>query len=152
VPPRGVQGDPEIEEAVGTAAAAAAISHGAALGETASSFAGGTPGLSDSFASTFGWVDKLGLSASLGLRRVFRQDLVSANAYTLFDLRDGAVEVPTPDYYASLLWRRLMGTARSAARAPACLHADRCAGTLSGFRSVPGGRCGVPGQLAVVKA
>jgi hypothetical protein len=88
---------------------------GVSLGETASSFDGGTPGLSDSFASTFGWVDKLGMAAALGLRRVIRQDLVGAEAYSLFALRrrrggsGGMEETPTCDYWASLLWRRLMG-------------------------------------------
>ena len=100
---------PEIELAVSVARAAGqGKAAGASLGETASSFSGGTPNLSDSFASTFGWIDKLGMSARLGLRRVFRQDLASANPYALFALRDGG-EVPTPDFWASLLWRKLMG-------------------------------------------
>ncbi len=84
-------------------------SGGVCLGETASSFSGGTPGISDSFASTFSWVDKLGLSASMGLSRVFRQDLAGGESYSLFTLKGGK-ELPTPDYWAALLWRRLMGS------------------------------------------
>ena len=50
------------------------------------------------------------MSARLGLRRVFRQDLASANPYALFALRADGGEGPTPDFWASLLWRKLMGT------------------------------------------
>eukprot|EP01051_Picozoa_sp_SAG22_P005437 SAG22_NODE_321_length_12398_cov_3.218392_16_plen_613_part_00 len=113
----------QIDFAVGVQhGAASSVTSGVSLGETASSFSGGTPGLSDSFASTFGWVDKLGLSAARGLRRVFRQDLSGFEPYSLFQLEQAAaaaagggeqrqlVEVPTPDYFATLLWKRLMGT------------------------------------------
>jgi heparanase 1 len=62
--------------------------------------------VSDSFASTFGWVDKLGMSARLGLTRVIRQQLCCGSAYDLLQDRG---HLPTPDYWATLLWKRLMG-------------------------------------------
>eukprot|EP01052_Picozoa_sp_SAG31_P039034 SAG31_NODE_5328_length_2605_cov_2.959346_2_plen_113_part_00 len=70
---------------------------GASLGETSSAYDGGTPHLSDSFASTYSWVDKLGMSSRLGLRRVFRQQLC-CGGYAL--LGDGGRR-PTPDYWAT---------------------------------------------------
>ena len=84
---------------------------GANLGETASSMDGGTSGLSDAFASTFTWVDKLGMSAEAGLNRVFRQTLVGDDSivhYGLFSISKG-IDLPNPDAYVSLLWRQLIG-------------------------------------------
>jgi heparanase 1 len=82
---------------------------GASLGETASAYDGGTPRISDGFASTFGWVDKLGMAARLGLRRVFRQALCGG-AYGLLQLDETTrAIVHTPDFWATLLWKKLMG-------------------------------------------
>jgi hypothetical protein len=95
---------PKIKTAMAHAAVAR---HGAVqLGETSSAYDGGTPNVSDSFASTFSWVDKLGLSARLGLSRVVRQQLCCGSAYDLLQQRG---HLPTPDYWATLLWKRLMG-------------------------------------------
>ena len=89
------------------ATAHAAVSRqGATLGETSSAYGGGAPHLSDSFASTFGWVDKLGMASRLGLARVVRQQLCCGSSYDLLQQRG---HTPTPDYWATLLWKRLMG-------------------------------------------
>ena len=83
-----------------------AVGHGlTSLGETSSAYDGGTPGISSSFASTFGWLDKLGLSARFGLSRVFRQQLCCGSSYDL--LTKGGTE-PRSDYWATLLWKKLM--------------------------------------------
>jgi heparanase 1 len=98
---------PKILLAVAAATPRTSRSGRASLGETSSAYGGGTPALSDSFASTFGWVDKLGLAARLGLARVVRQQLCcGGNPYDLLQQRGHA---PTPDYWATLLWKRLMG-------------------------------------------
>jgi len=73
--------------------------------ETAHALYGGEPGLSDTFVSTLWWLDELGLLASLGVSKVFRQALVGAR----YGLLDGNSMDPRPDYFASFLWKRLMG-------------------------------------------
>ena len=55
--------------------------------------------------STFSWVDKLGMSARLGLKRVMRQELC-CDGYAV--LGDGG-RAAFPDYWATVLWKRLMG-------------------------------------------
>ena len=96
---------PKINIAVSHANAS---KHGASLGETASAYDGGAPGLSNSYAAIFGWVDKLGLSARSGLRRVMHQQLCCAgDGYNLLQNRG---HTPTAGYWATLLWKRLMGS------------------------------------------
>jgi heparanase 1 len=92
--------------AIATEHGNAVSKRGAALGETSSAYDGGAPHLSDSFASTFSWVDKLGMSARLGLTRVMRQQLCCGAPY---DLLQDHGHRPTADYWATLLWKRLMG-------------------------------------------
>ena len=94
--------------AQGVAAAARAHAPGAQLwlGETGSAQCGGEPGLSNAFADSLWWVDQLGRLARRGHAVVVRQTL-SGSDYGLID--DASLE-PNPSYWASWLWRRLMGT------------------------------------------
>jgi heparanase len=75
------------------------------LGETGHAQCGGEPGISNTFASSFWWLDQLGRVAVRGQPLVIRQAL-SGGAYNLIqDLQ----LAPAPDYYASVLWKRYMG-------------------------------------------
>jgi heparanase 1 len=76
------------------------------LGETGNAQAGGEPGVSDAYIGGLWWLDQLGLLARLGHDVVVRQTLCGMN-YGLID--DKGLE-PRPDYWNSLLWKRLMGT------------------------------------------
>ena len=75
------------------------------LGETGHAQCGGEPGISNTFASSFWWLDQLGRVATRGQPIVMRQAL-SGGAYNLVEDSQLA---PAPDYYASVLWKRHMG-------------------------------------------
>lgn len=76
------------------------------LGETGHAQCGGAPGISDRFVSSLWWLDQLGLGATLpGLQLQVRQALVGSD----YGLLDEHSLKPRPDYWASLLWQRLMG-------------------------------------------
>lgn len=75
------------------------------LGETGHAQCGGEPGLSDRYASGLWWLDRLGQAARGGQAVVVRQTLLGSD----YGLLDGVTLEPRPDYYNSLLWRRLMG-------------------------------------------
>jgi heparanase 1 len=92
------------------------------LGETGHALCGGEPGISNTFASSFWWLDELGRIARRGQPIVIRQAL-SGGAYKLIEDSD---LIPTPDYYASVLWKRHMGArvlATLAQDSPQSLHA-----------------------------
>jgi heparanase 1 len=75
------------------------------LGETGNAQNGGEPGVSDIYIGGLWWLDQLGLMARRGHEVVVRQTLCGSN----YGMLDDEL-VPRPDYWNSLLWRRLMGT------------------------------------------
>jgi heparanase 1 len=76
------------------------------LGETGNAQFGGEPGLSDVYLGGLWWMDQLGLLARSGHDTVVRQSLTGMN-YGMIDDSDLS---PRPDYWNSLMWKRLMGT------------------------------------------
>nr|XP_032806724.1 heparanase-like [Petromyzon marinus]XP_032806725.1 heparanase-like [Petromyzon marinus]XP_032806726.1 heparanase-like [Petromyzon marinus] len=75
------------------------------LGETSSAWGGGAPGLSDTFVAGFMWLDKLGMAARMGVDVVVRQAFFGHGSYNLVDDHLN----PLPDYWLSLLHKRLVG-------------------------------------------
>lgn len=75
------------------------------LGETGHALYGGERGVSDRYIAGLWWLDQLGLMARSGVRVVMRQSLLGGD-YALLDTETLA---PRPDYWNSLLWKRLMG-------------------------------------------
>lgn len=75
------------------------------LTETGHALYGGEPDLSDTFVSSLWWLDELGVLAREGVARVFRQSLIGAS----YGLLDEETLEARPDFYASFLWKRLMG-------------------------------------------
>jgi heparanase len=74
------------------------------LGETANAQFGGEPGLSDVYLGGLWWLDQLGALAQNGHDVVVRQTLIGSNYGMLNDDLS-----PRPDYWNSILWKRLMG-------------------------------------------
>ena len=74
------------------------------LGNTA---CGGVTGYSNTFAASFYYLNALGRMAKEGVRVATRWTLAGPQPYALVD---DATLTPRPDYWAALLWRRLMGT------------------------------------------
>lgn len=73
--------------------------------ETAAAYCGGNP-WDATFLDSFRYLDQLGRMARHGVQVVMHNTL-AASDYGLLDERSFA---PRPDYWAALLWRRLMGT------------------------------------------
>ena len=76
------------------------------LGETGSAQVGGQPGVCGTWASSLWWLDQLGSLARLGHSVQCRQTLAGSD-YGLLD--EKSLE-PKPDFWASMLWKLLMGT------------------------------------------
>jgi heparanase 1 len=75
------------------------------MSETGGAQCGGEPGVSDRFASSLWWMDELGVLARRGQPVVVRQTLLGSN----YGLLDDATLSARPDYFASVLYKRLMG-------------------------------------------
>jgi heparanase 1 len=75
------------------------------LGETGNAQCGGEPGLSDAFVGGFWWLDELAKIARRGEPVLVRQTLSGSD----YGLLDEATLTPRPDYWTSVLWRRLVG-------------------------------------------
>jgi hypothetical protein len=73
--------------------------------ETADTACGGNP-WGSTFLDTFRYVDQMGRLAKRGVQAIFHNTLASSD-YGLIDQSDFR---PRPNYWAALLWRRLMGT------------------------------------------
>lgn len=72
--------------------------------ETADAACGGNPWAS-TFLDSFRYLDQLGRLAKRGVQVVFHNTLASSD----YGLLDQKTFLPRPDYWAALLWRRLMG-------------------------------------------
>ncbi len=75
------------------------------LGETGNAQYGGEPGLSNVYIAGLWWLDQLGLLARNGHSVVVRQTLCGSD----YGMIDQDTRVPRPDYWNSLIWKRLMG-------------------------------------------
>ena len=75
------------------------------LGETGNAQCGGQPGVSDRFAGALWWVDELGLRRAWDARSSCGKPLAGSD----YGLLDDQTFAPRPDYWASVLWKRLMG-------------------------------------------
>ena len=75
------------------------------LTETAEAACGGNPWAS-SFLDTFRYLDQLGRLAKAGVQMVAHNTLAASD----YGLLDETNLRPRPNYWAALLWRRLMGT------------------------------------------
>lgn len=77
------------------------------LGETSSFYGGGAANVSNRYGAGFTWLDKLGAAARLNVSVVCRQAWMGGE-YSLIQYSSFR---PLPDYWASVLHKRLMGTA-----------------------------------------
>jgi heparanase 1 len=81
--------------------------------ETADAACGGNPWAA-TFLDSFRYLDQLGRLAKRGVQVVFHNTLASSD----YGLIDQETLKPRPNYWAALLWRRLMGSAVLDAGAP----------------------------------
>nr|CAB3254092.1 heparanase-like [Phallusia mammillata] len=119
------------------------------LGETASAYGGGAPGLSNSYIDGFTWLDKLGMSSKLGVHMVVRQTLLNGN-YALLDKNFD----PTPDYWLTLLYKTLVGNRVLNVTLSKCSSASFCRnrnnGKLRVYAHCTSARSGYPAGSVVV--
>jgi heparanase len=118
------------------------------LTETGSASCGGQSGYSDRHLSTFFTLNQLGQLAKRGVGVVVRQTLSGGN-YGLLSSASGRIDDgqgavrPNPDYWAALLWRRLMGPRQLGVRTAGA------AGPVKIFGSCTAGRKGTQTLLAL---
>lgn len=74
------------------------------VGETGNAQFGGEPGVSDAYIGGLWWLDQLGVLARLGHDVIVRQTLSGMN----YGMIDYDSMQPRPDYWNSLLWKKLM--------------------------------------------
>ena len=75
------------------------------MGETGNAQFGGEPGVSDVYISGLWWLDQLGILALNQTEVVIRQSLIGLN----YGLIEGSTLKLRPDYWNSILWKKLMG-------------------------------------------
>lgn len=75
------------------------------VGESGGVYNSGRDHVSNSFVSSFWYLDQLGMSATFDSKAYCRQTLVGGN----YGLLNTTTFHPNPDYYGALLWHRLMG-------------------------------------------
>ncbi len=108
--------------------------------ETADAACGGNPWAA-TFLDSFRYVDQLGRLAKQGVRVVFHNTL-AASEYGLLDQNTFA---PRPNYWAALLWRKLMGPTvldAGPSRPGLHLYASACAASPAAWRCWPSTRAG----------
>lgn len=88
------------------------------IGETSDSWHSGTANVSDRYISGFLWLEKLGLSAYMGVGVVMRQTFYGGD-YSLMDDN----YMPNPDYWLSYIYKKLVGS-RVLSRKVSSLAAD----------------------------
>ncbi|KAG5582792.1 hypothetical protein H5410_053419 [Solanum commersonii] len=75
------------------------------VGESGGVYNSGRNLVSNSFVSSFWYLDQIGMSATFDTKKYCRQTLVGGN----YGLLNTTNFHPNPDYYGALLWHRLMG-------------------------------------------
>jgi heparanase 1 len=101
------------------------------LTETADAACGGNP-WGSTFLDTFRYLDQLGRLAKQNVQVVIHNTLVASD----YGLLDEKTLVPKPNYWAALLWRKLMGTTVLESGVPIQVGLHVYAHSL---RGVPGG-------------
>ena len=83
------------------------------MSEAGGAYNSGAAGVTDAFHSSFWFLDGLGVLAQRGHHTFCRQTLAGGS----YGLLNTSTLAPNPDFYALLLWRRLMGQRVLGARA-----------------------------------
>jgi hypothetical protein len=83
------------------------------LSESAGASCGGCDNITNAFVGTLWFTAFLGEVTSMGYSQFYRQQLFGNNGYSLVSTTDEDAGLsgyhPNPDYFLSILWRRLMG-------------------------------------------
>jgi len=75
------------------------------MGEAGGCYNSGRPNVTDVFTSAFWYLDNMAVIAQRGHAAFCRQTLVGGS----YSLLDTSKLVPNPDFFAALLWRKLLG-------------------------------------------